>query len=188
MKKVIAGIDPGAKGALAVFIDGTLSNVYDLKGCITETGSFRSLDPVLFNTLIGKAIPYEYEPEEVAVFCEESQLMGGCGIKAGVKTARSVFDSRGVMRAVLMPRGWQFTYVQPQNWKRYFGLLKKSKADSVEKACELFPEHKDFFTKQWRGKDLPLDGRAEASLIAYYGSLILKGEICNGKKKRKVRR
>ena len=186
MKSVIVGIDPGQKGALAVLIDGAL-DVYDLKDCIKETGSFRSLDPVLFNALVNRAIPYEYEPEEVAIFCEESQVMGGCGIKASSKSMRSIYDSRGVMRSVFYPRGWEFTYVQPQNWKRYFGLLKQDKAQSVKKACELFPEYKDFFTKQWRGGTVLLDGRAEASLIAYYGYLILKGEIRNGKKKNKSR-
>jgi len=194
MKSVIVGIDPGQKGALAVLVDDLALDVYDLKDCIKVTGSFRSLDPVLFNALVNRAISH-FEPEDIAIFCEEAQVMGGRGTKASNISMRSIYDSRGVMRSVFFPRGYQFTYIQPQSWKRYFGLLKQNKeettkenkARSVRKACEMFPEYKDFFTKPWRGKDIPLDGRAEASLIAFYGTLILKGEICNGKKKNTCR-
>ena len=164
MYKVIVGIDPGAKGAMAVIAGGSL-DVYDLKNCITETGTFKSLDPVLFNQLVVKAIPYEYEVEDVVVFCEESLICHGNGIK----TARPIFDTRGGIRAVMLQRGYVFKYVAPKDWKRYFGLLKKEKSVSVEKACELFPAHKTLFTKQWREKELLLDGRAEAALIARYG-------------------
>jgi hypothetical protein len=183
---IVIGIDPGAKGALAVLVDGFL-DLYDLKDCYADTGSFRSLDPVLFNALLGRVIPHWYIPAVVTIYCEESQVMGGCGIKASSKSIRSVYDSRGVMRSVFCPRAWKINYVQPQNWKRYFGLLKQDKAASVDEACKLFPAYTNLFTKQWRGKTVLLDGRAEASLIAYYGNLILKGEICNGKKKKRNR-
>ena len=59
MKKIVVGIDPGAKGALATIVDGDLA-IWDLKDCMKQTGSFRSLDPVLFNQLIGSAIDDEY--------------------------------------------------------------------------------------------------------------------------------
>jgi len=56
--------------------------------------------------------------------------------------------------------------------------LKKGKPASVKKACELFPAYEDFFVKQWRGKELLLDGRAEAALIALYGLRTTKGTLC----------
>ena len=173
-KKIIVGIDPGQNGALATLVDGRLS-IWDLKPRYKPTGTFNSLDPLEFVKLVGSAIDYEYEPEDVAVFCEESQNY----LKDGVKTARPIFDSRGVMRAVFCPRGYNIEFVDPKVWKKHFGLLKEKKSEetpeerkekSVKKACEMFPLDKDFFTRPKRGGGtMMLDGRAEAALIAYYG-------------------
>ena len=169
--KVIIGCDPGCNGALAVLRDSVLLEVYDLKDYYTFTGGFRSLDPILFNKLIGNVIPYEYEPEDVSVFCEESLNFG----KDSSRATSSIFDSRGVLRAVIIPRGWKMTFVPPQAWKRRFGLLKTYKSASVEKACELFPGHENLFKRPKRGGgEMLLDGRAEAALIALYGFHLLR--------------
>ena len=166
MKELIVGIDPGQKGALAVIGDGALQ-VYDLKPCYKKTGASNSLDPFLFNNLIFKTLPPSVG--EVMVFCEESQVIGGGGIKAGIKSLRSIFDARGVMRSVFWTWGYKINYIQPQVWKRALELLGHTKFDSVEKACQIFPESKNLFKKQYHGRFIPLDGRAEAALIAHYG-------------------
>jgi hypothetical protein len=164
MSKVICGIDPGANGAVAVLRDGTLE-VYDLKDCYAPTGSFNSLDPGLFFKFLDARIGYVIEKNNVVIFCEESQTMGD-----GSKALRSMFDSRGVLRSVCWFRNYQFQYVQPQNWKRYFGLLNTYKSASVEKACELFPNCEELFKRPKRSGGVKLlDGRAEAALIALYG-------------------
>jgi hypothetical protein len=119
--------------------------------------------------LAASAIDYEYEPEDVAVYIEESQTF----YTDGIKTARPIFDSRGVMRALFYPRGYKVEFIDPKVWKKHFGLMKKEKADSVEKACERFPKDKDFFTRPKRGGGtMMLDGRAEAALIAGYGDFV----------------
>ena len=169
MKDLIVGIDPGANGALATLdLDGWLE-VYDLKDCIKPTGSFNSLDPELFINMLAKAIDYKYEPGEVAVFIEES----GSYRRDGIKTAKPIFDSRGVMRAVFCPRGYNVEFIDPKTWKKRFGLLKTDKSESVKKACELFPNQTDLFMRLKKGGGVKLlDGRAEAALIAHYGSEI----------------
>ena len=177
---VIVGIDPGQKGALAVLVNGELT-IWDLQDCYKPTGSFNSLDPLLFEQLVDSAIPYEYEPEDVVVFCEESLVIGG-GAKASGMSMRSIYDSRGVMRSEFCKRENEVHYIVPHKWKRHFGLLKtkeddpkKMKEKSVNKACEVFPLDKDFFTRPKRGGGvMMLDGRAEAALIAQYGSLIIR--------------
>gem|GEM_PF-1867213 len=165
MKRFIIGIDPGQKGCIAIIRDGVLE-VHDLKGCYKETSSFNSLDPMLFYFLVMRTIPPA--SEDVAIFCEESLFVAG-GVKASGKSMKSIYDSRGVMRTVLESREYKINYVQPQTWKRKFGLLKQDKAASVEKACEVFPESKDLFWKAQGSGFNPLDGRAEAALIAHYG-------------------
>ena len=165
MKKVIVGIDPGMRGALATIVDGELS-IWDLEDCYKPTGTFNSLDPLLFIQLVASAVDYEYEPEDVAVFCEESQTFH----RDGIKTARTTFDSRGVIRTLFCSRGYKVEYIDPKMWKKHFGLLNTDKSESVRKACELFPAYKDFFTKPKRGGGTKLlDGRAEAALIALFG-------------------
>ena len=167
--KTIVGIDPGQKGAIAVFSpDGTL-DIWDMKPLIVATGSFKSLDANRLDALIGSAIP---DPENALVFCEESLIVHGNGIK----TARPIFDARGVMRAVLALRGVKMEYVSPIAWKRYYGLTKASKADSVEKAIELLPKYADFFRKEYRKRIIDLDGRAEAALIGLYGKATKGGK------------
>lgn len=161
-KKVLAGIDPGQKGAIAVFGPDGL-DIWDLKDCISVTGNFRSLDVTKFSTLLDKSLPYL--TEDIALYCEESLLIHGNGIK----TARPIFDSRGVLRAVCELRGLSVQYVPPATWKRYFGLLKKDKSASVQKAIDLLPQCANFFRKHYRNKIIDLDGRAEAVLIALYG-------------------
>ena len=137
------------------------------------TGSFNSLDPLLFINMLARAIDYEYEPEDVAVWIEESSSFH----RDGIKTAPPIFDSRGVMRALFYARGYEVNFVAPKVWKKHFGLKKESKEisksfkeKSVKKACELFPNQTNLFTRPKRGGGtMMLDGRAEAALIAYYG-------------------
>lgn len=169
MKKnrITAGIDPGQKGAVAVFGPDGL-DIWNLKDCVTETGSFKSLDAVKFSKLLDSAFPpYSRNTAagDIEIFCEESLIVHGNGIK----TARPIFDSRGVMRAVFALRGLRVQYVAPTTWKRFYGLLKADKAASVEKAIELLPKYADFFRKQYQGRLIHQDGRAEAALIALYG-------------------
>lgn len=174
MKRVIVGIDPGQKGAIAVFGPDGL-DVRDLKPCFVETGTFKSLDPVRLSNLLGMTIPYA--PSDVIVYCEESTLHP----KNGVMTYRAVFDARGVLRAVCALRGLEVQFVPPATWKRHHKLLRADKAGSVERITEFYPDYENLFVKQYRGREIPLDGRAEAALIALYGIQLEREK--NGSKK-----
>ena len=173
MKKIFVGIDPGQKGALATIDNTGWLEVYDLKECIKPTGTFNSVDPELFINMLAKAIDDDkYEPEDVAVFIEESSSFH----RDGIKTSKPIFDSRGVMRAILCPRGYKVNFVDPKEWKKHFRLT-KDKLESVKMACALFSKQKDLFSRPKRGGGtMLLDGRAEAALIAYYGTFVERGK------------
>lgn len=75
----------------------------------------------------------------------------------------SLVLSRGVIQAVLDIAGIRAEAVQPQTWKKLFGLNGADKADSLDKARTLFPG---------LAHDLRLakhHNRAEALLIGHYG-------------------
>ena len=171
MSKVIIGCDPGTGGALAVLWEGGLLEVYDLKDCYAPTGAYNSLDPVLLSKLIDTISTHRYHPNCPVVFCEESLNFG----KDSSRATSSIFDSRGVLRTVFMMRGCSVNFIPSQTWKRRFGLLKTYKSASVEKACEVFPDHENLFKRpKPGGGEKLLDGRAEAALIAKYGEEVTK--------------
>ena len=72
----------------------------------------------------------------------------------------------GIVIGVVQAMGFPLERVRPMAWKKMMGLFKKPKAASRGMASELFPEFADQFR---RVKD---DGRAEAALIARYGSFV----------------
>lgn len=162
-RRTTVGIDPGLRGAVAVFApDGGL-DIWDLAKCYATTGNFRSLSATLFSELLDSMIPDT--AGEVEIFCEESLIVHGNGIK----TSRVIFDARGVLRSVCELRGLSVAYISPVSWKRHFGLLRMDKAASIRKAIELLPKYADFFRKNYRGRVIDLDGRTEAALIGLYG-------------------
>ena len=62
--------------------------------------------------------------------------------------------------------------VLPQHWEKYLGLIGEDKQTSVRLAMNLFSDKKELFyrqNKKDKSKIILLDGRAYASLIAYYG-------------------
>ena len=85
------GVDPGQNGAVATLDSEGHLAIWDMKNAYSKITGFNSLDPIKFNMVIDSAIPGDCD--QVEVFCEESLLVHGNGIK----TARSVFDSRGVL-------------------------------------------------------------------------------------------
>jgi hypothetical protein len=178
--KVIIGIDPGLQGAIT-FLEQKVLRVYDLKSCIADTGTFHSLDPILFRNLLDKAIPCL--SDDIAVYCEESLLIPGNGIK----TSRIVYDSRGVLRAVFALRGATVHYVAPVTWKNYFNLKKATKSDSVAKILQYYPNSEHIYYRNFRNKKILMDGRAESTLIALYGQSQQYNKLCQKNKINKNR-
>ena len=159
----VIGIDPGKTGAVARFTPSTGKLlVLDMPTVLISRakGEKKFLDhdtlARLMKGLVGDAA------HETEGFIEQVASRPGQGVV-------SVFDfgvSYGAARQLLAGATlWNTTPVPPQVWKRALGLPPGAdKALSRQLASTLFPSHTALFK---RVKD---DGRAEASLIAYYGA------------------
>lgn len=75
----------------------------------------------------------------------------------------SLVLSRGVIQAVLDIAGFEVQVVQPQTWKKFFGLNGADKTDSLDMARRLFPD----LAHELRLKKF--HNRAEGLLMAHYG-------------------
>ena len=142
---MICGIDPGAKGAIALLYNDSTAFIYDM--------------PMLGKEVNGAEVASifkEFSPESIWI---EQVNSFGMGRTSAYNFGQGVGILKGVMAALEVP----YTLVTPQKWKKHFGLSKE-KDYSRLLATRLCPSMADQFARK---KD---DGRAEAILIAKYGS------------------
>lgn len=139
---LLMGIDPGKQGAIAILDKAAGSVVtHDMPDTTAKLiDLFASLPPVRLC-----CIEKPYYPALI-----------------GVTNATKIAEAYGALRAVLAYQGIPTFETRPGEWKKALNL-NSSKSASREKASQFFPDCAD----QWRrAKD---DGRAEASLIAWFG-------------------
>jgi len=137
------GIDPGKKGALALFDSEEMT-----VACTDMPDTTAALhDYVAGLPLIKKCtVEKPFFPQMI-----------------GVSNAVKIAQAYGTLIGALAWRGIPFVEVRPNKWKPAMDLA-TSKAASREKASQMFPDQSDQFK---RVKD---DGRAEAALIAWWGA------------------
>jgi crossover junction endodeoxyribonuclease RuvC len=142
---VVAGIDPGMGGALAV--------INEYGDCDT------TLMPIIDGVVDGAAaLRWLTERSAEFVVIEDVLTLGKWGAKAGLTFGMAIGGVRTVGQIICCtPR-----LVRPMEWKKHWGLVKTDKTASRELAAKVFPRALDQFK---RVKD---DGRAEAALIAGY--------------------
>lgn len=146
---MICGIDPGAKGAIALLYKEK-AFVYDM--------------PMLGKEVNGRevaALFKDFKPEHI--FLEQVNSFG-MGRTSAYNFGQGVGILKGVIAALEIP----YTLITPQKWKKHFGLSKE-KDRSRLLATRLYPIMADKFIRK---KD---DGRAEAILIAKYGKDQING-------------
>jgi len=140
---MIAAIDPGLKGAIALLYGDSTLYVYDM--------------PVLDKEVNGAAIYSlftEFLPRHIYIESQNSFLMGRT---SAFNFGQQMGVLKGVMAAMQIPH----TGVTPAVWKKHYGLSRDKDA-SRSAAIRLFPDHaEDFQLKKH-------DGRAEAALIALW--------------------
>lgn len=160
---IIAGIDPGKTGALAI---------YDTCFKTIETFS------VPTHKLDGKINPsYDKWSDEwisalsnhlpEAIYIEAVHAMPKQGVTSVFNFGKFYGFALGLVYGTCSYASINF--VSPQKWKKSLTLINQNKNASREKAKLLMPS---IAAKIQKAKD---DGIAEAALIAYYGSL-LQGE------------
>ena len=151
---IICGIDPGKSGAVALFRDGKLVDVQDMPMISVQVnGKDRDQQnpQALADMLYGSKVDHVYL-ERVGV----RPMEGAVG-------AFSFGRGFGQIEGILAGGNIPYTLVMPQVWKKKLGVP-ADKGGARQFATRMFPAFAKSFA---RVKD---DGRAEASLIALYGS------------------
>ena len=151
----ILGIDPGASGGLAFFnMERGLLDVFDMPTVEVKRGgkNKREVSPAMLKTIIGAR-------NVECAFVEKVGAMPGQGVSSMFQFGRSVGMIEGVLATLDIPT----SYVTPQKWQKEVGA-RGGKDAGRARAAELFPAYAANFSRK---KD---DGRADASLIAWFGA------------------
>lgn len=147
MKTVFIGIDPGKSGGIACIssIDGS---------CYTlPYGDDALLD-------VCKRESAREDAERIVCCLEKVGARPGQGVVSMFSFGQSVGYIKGVLEAFKIP----YQEIQPQKWKKEFGL-NSDKAASAEVCRKLFPDISLLATPRCKK---PHDGMAEALLMAEY--------------------
>jgi crossover junction endodeoxyribonuclease RuvC len=152
--KVIIGIDPGIRGALAVVhaIDdiALLCDAIDIP--TVGIGAGERVDVAAVRDWV-----QHHKPTMALI--ERAQAMPRQGASSGFKYGRAV----GALEAAIVTCEVPIEIVEPATWKRFFRLPGKDKELSRQRAIQLFPAAHAMLARK---RD---HGRAEAALIAFYG-------------------
>lgn len=154
--KIVAGIDPGKTGALAILYPDNSMEFFDVPRV-----KLRGKDVPAYadwQTTWGTALALA-GVETVVV--EDVASRPGQGVSSMFKFGRTL----GFAHAIVLgarPRP-AVIFTTPSQWKAKLGLLNSSKGASREKAVALYPCSESRLS---RVKD---DGRAEALLLAHFG-------------------
>jgi crossover junction endodeoxyribonuclease RuvC len=155
MSKYSIGIDPGLSGAIAIISPENLK-IFDMPTMTVERNgkAKRQVSAAELAEML-----YLYSGRDCHVYCERVSAMAGQGVTSVFSFGRSFGMIEGILAAFKMP----VTFVPPATWVKAVGRG-QGKDASRARAMELFPSDQDQFK---RVKD---DGRADAALIAYWGS------------------
>ncbi len=146
---MIIGCDIGVSGAIA-FMEGDNLTVFDMP--ILKTNGKTTVDiHQLVNIIPNGGITHAYI-EQVAARPGQ-----------GVVSMFSFGKTYGIILGVLAAKGIPITYVTPGKWKKDLGV-QADKDAARARASELMPQHAHLWPLKKH------DGRAEAALIAYWGS------------------
>ena len=154
----ILGIDPGTSGAYAVLdLDGELF-VDDLPIFKVKRGKTERTELDLYG--FADRIRILKSENVIQKACIEwVSAMPGQGVSSMFGFGRTFGALQGIVAALQIP----IELVTPVSWKKALNVPKE-KDGARKRASEVFPA----FSHRWmRVKD---DGRAEAALIAYYGT------------------
>lgn len=165
MSIIIVGIDPGLDGAVAVYTTaegGKLLYIFDMPTVEVVRGGSkkrRVSGHLLSSELSDVCITYG---QIRAAYLEQVSARPREAASAAFAFGRGV----GVIEGVLATLDIPISDAPPATWTRAMGVKggKEGAVGSRARAIDAFPEHARLFARK---KD---DGRADAALIAKYGS------------------
>lgn len=159
------GIDPGLKGAIALY-DASRLRIYDMPVHSVTRGKTEKLRVDLhgLSELIGRVA----EMGPMLAVLEDVGGMPGQSAPA----AFSFGWACGALAASLAAHRVPFRMVQPQAWKKHF-KIRGDKDDALALATQLMPQHAHLWAARRGNGDAHLRaGRAEAALIARYAATL----------------
>jgi crossover junction endodeoxyribonuclease RuvC len=160
--RIIIGIDPGIKGAIAAIRESDRSLI-EIVDCPVQKHAGAAMYDVPEMAHIIRRLALLGGPTAIL---EQSQSMPGQGVKSMYSVGRSFGIWEGILTALDVP----FRTVRPNVWmKRLFtGMLDgKGKFRSIQFALQMFPGI-ELTPQRCR---TPKDGRADAACLAYWGAV-----------------
>lgn len=164
-KHLVIGVDPGAKGAIAMV------HVDDDWKC-TVLGYFYNVTTA---EELKAAADYQRKlmgwHDETRCYIEHVHAMP----KQGVASMFSFGHNAGMWDGLMWSMGVTCSYIEPQAWQKIIAPMAGSttKERSIRFAQLAFPGIKEL---EPEGRRKPHDGLADALCIGYYGAGILKRE------------
>ena len=156
---LIIGIDPGINGAICLFKDGKIVDVFEMpKMAIGKKNKSQVNASQIFNE-IQKAVEGEDKTKVIAVI-EQVSAMPGQGDTSMFNFGQSFGVLKGIFSAMQIP----MDFVSPVKWKKFFNLINTNKDASRTKAIEMYPTFADKLSKK---KDV---NKSDAILIARFFS------------------
>ena len=154
---LIIGIDPGINGAICLFKDGKIVDVFEMpKMAVGKKNKSQVNASQIFNE-IKKAVEGEDKTKVIAVI-EQVSAMPGQGVTSMFNFGQSFGILKGICSAMQLP----IYFVRPAKWKKYFNLINTEKDASRTRAIEIFPYFSSNLSKK---KDA---NKADAILIASF--------------------
>lgn len=146
---IYIGIDPGAKGGIALVGSdgGVIAYPWD--------------DDKFISYMRTATITRDRDGEKLIAAVEKVGAVHGNGIVSSFSFGRSFGYILGALSAFAIP----YQLVPPNVWKREFSLIGKDKAASIEVCKRLYPNVNLLPTERCRKES---DGMAEAVMIATF--------------------
>jgi crossover junction endodeoxyribonuclease RuvC len=153
----IIGIDPGLKGGISVYNE---TELFAYRTPIVDVPFVKKGKKTTRSNMDLRACRVLLRQHDIThVFLEQVSAMPGQGVTGMFRFGQNFGQWEGLLTGMDL----EYTLVRPQVWKKYSGLIKADKGDSIILARELWPERDEF---KYKTTD---EGRAEAALIARYG-------------------
>lgn len=165
--RLTIGIDPGLTGAIVSLADGEPSSFTDMP-TVPRASKGHQIDGFGLAARL-RGLLQQHSGAYVLVILENVHSMP----KQGVSSVFKFGDSFGCIKGVLAGLGQRYKLVQPERWKKHFGLVRDKENPVPEseykdrsrlKAIDLFPSAALMLERK---RDC---GRAEALLMARWAN------------------
>ena len=166
MKNCILGVDPGFTGAVAaLMVENETKGPY---GITLHSVTAMPVKPESFSNPrniidTGKLAEFILSLEVKPRFAIIEKVTASP--QMGVTSAFRFGEGFGAVCGTLDALKIKPIFVIPAIWKKHFQLT-TVKAESIKRACEIFPNRKQWFSKKGD------HGKAEAALLCIYGTQI----------------